>query len=273
MFVGLVTHAGSRYQELPKRAKELSLQFQPGQTVFVEDRNLGRTTTVRSFHRLLRPISVAIASVLWSMHRRLPARRGVKELLKELRLMLREIAEGIDHQMMTRNENIARAHLSVWREAISSNHEITVVLEDDALGDVDWLLRDGEEFLKRIFDLAGPDCWLMSLSASFTPRSLGVERLLSDRIVIESGETLLVAEKGYSDTLCATAFRTHRLRELHDWMEGRVGWLLRVLPIDWLLNLFIFSKALGGGAVTTGQLTPGVFSQGSLTGPTFLGEK
>jgi hypothetical protein len=265
LFVGLLTHPNSLYQEQTATIRKLSNNKELNHSFLVEDRNLATGSSYRAIHRLVRPLAVTTASVLWSIHRELSLVRSLKEIVGLVLATAAQILRRCDITAMQRNENIARAHLSLWSYAIRSGQEFAVILEDDASGELDSLIAGGEEFLRQMFDLAGPNCWIVFLSDSFNTRTLGVERIIDVVKPLGKNQSFLVSRKGFSDTLCATAFKTNELISLRNWVQKCPVWLLRTLPIDWLLNIFFLQRALSSKKVVTGHLVPGLFTQGSMS--------
>jgi hypothetical protein len=168
---------------------------------------------------------------------------------------------------LIRLRNISLGHLQLWNQALDSNADWVLILEDDAtpldlgnlardlVGVVDHLSEDGDLGRKVYCDI----------SLSFSTAQLGIN--ISSTQSFATGDQLLFsAPSPFTNTLCAVlmsrAFTDDLAKAISQYMNSpQTGYL----PIDWLVNRH-FLRARKG-KVSIGKffkLQPGLYVQGSL---------
>lgn len=130
--------------------------------------------------------------------------------------------------------NIEFSHLDLYRNAIESRSDWTVILEDDAF------VADEQNFaanVLRVFNHSN-NVKMINLSMSFSLSEIGVEPLLtpmSDIPWMGKSEVLICSSaRPATNTVCAIAFKTTFLQMIMiDFSSQPPG---PVVPIDWKLN-------------------------------------
>jgi hypothetical protein len=267
LFVGLVTHARSRFRErgvamvdsLAERLGGLGVATE----VLVSERDAYDPHGL-PIDRAERQRSARYQADLEYRWRRYlgvgAARAGALRAAMSLRRRL-----SLTDADLVRLLNIDLSHLRCLDEGVASGRPWVLVLEDDAR------LPDGgaaaEPLAGLLEALAGRPVVLASLSQSIDLHRLGVAHLLApDPSLSVPGTTVLAAARPVTNTVCATLYRADFAAEVASAIRARG--LLPVAPIDWRLNEVILAMVADGrldgrSCVWT---DPGLFVQGSMHG-------
>ena len=172
-------------------------------------------------------------------------------------------------RMVRRLVNIEIAHMSLLRQAASSNCEWTLIAEDDAAStDPSALAQALTTFVHEQAPNTQPK--YVNVSRSFNHRRLRVRGLLQSIGTWgepTSGIEVLQASRPITNTVCAILYRTDFLANLVHTMNEIP--LEPVVPIDWKLNEAIMQMH-DSGELTSGDcwiLDPAPIVQSSMVGP------
>lgn len=165
-------------------------------------------------------------------------------------------------RMLKRLINIEQAHMELMQEAVASNSNWSLIVEDDAL------LPNVEAFAQA----------LLRFTHAQTPRSqpkyVNVSRSFDDPLGIsvhftpigqwDADSRELAADRPLTNTVCAVLYRTDFLAELL--RELRTIPSSPVLPIDWKINAAILALQDSGtlGSGDCWFVEPGPIYQGSM---------
>lgn len=133
--------------------------------------------------------------------------------------------------MLRRLLNIELSHLDLMRRGLDSGAPWVLILEDD--GFVDNL----SDLVEGLDGLMGGTASYVNLSASFSPRELGIEHLLAPASVGWQGShprSVLAADRPVTNTVCAILYSAEFLALLVSAMDRLP--MEPVVPIDWKLN-------------------------------------
>jgi len=169
-------------------------------------------------------------------------------------------------RMVRRLVNIEIAHMSLLRQAASSDSEWALIAEDDATSDDPaGLASDLAAFIHEQTPSIQPK--FVNISRSFNHRRLRVRDLL-EPIEMWGAPTpdieALQASRPITNTVCAILYRTNFLATLVQTMEAIP--LEPVVPIDWKLNKAIM-QLHDSGKLTSGDcwtLDPAPIVQSSM---------
>ena len=131
--------------------------------------------------------------------------------------------------------NIELSHMRLLREAVAAQPTWALIIEDDAgAPDPALFAQELDAFLTDRADDSQPV--MVSLSESFTPAQLGIEHLLSPIHERVPGVTwsLWESQRPVTNTVCATLYRGDFLQRLMAELE-RIP-LSPVVPIDFKVN-------------------------------------
>ena len=160
--------------------------------------------------------------------------------------------------------NIDLSHLRVYRAALESHAGAILVIEDDAR------IRDHSNaftVLKALLDrlrVNNPE--FVNLSESLSLQELGVSGIVGQP---ESCEGVFDAQvcrclRPVTNTVCAVLFSRSCVEQLVADIDRRELW--PVIPIDWRLNRMILDGWKSGDLNSTSctWISPGIFVQGSM---------
>jgi len=277
IFLGLVTYPGTRYPEsstenglLKKLAKELSL-LGNDPIVEIQGRNLateqGLTFTQQdvrdSIHAELETES------RWRAYLNPQSNKLGITLFMALRMIYRRInnRKSKGQRMLIRLANIELAHLDLLQQALDTNSDWVLIIEDDAqLTDTGGLAAHLLNFIQTQGLREKPK--YLNLSQSFSEKHLKTRSLLSPVARWnQAGEELVhvySSKKPFTNTVCAILYRREFLLELNIQLSAIP--LKPIIPIDWKLNNVILTMveqgSLGYGDYWT--VEPGPIIQGSI---------
>ena len=144
--------------------------------------------------------------------------------------------EDAGFRMVRRLINIELAHMSLLKQASSSDCEWTLIAEDDAItSNVDSFALALESFISERSSETQPK--YVNVSRSFNHRRLRVGELLQPIGTWGAPEShiqILEARRPITNTVCAIFYRNTFLTELYKTMQTIP--LAPVVPIDWKLN-------------------------------------
>lgn len=170
-------------------------------------------------------------------------------------------------RMLMRLANIEFAHMSLMKAGLESQAEWILIVEDDAQSADAKDLAHNLTQAMRTMELSSQPLFI-NLSESFS-----LERLKSESMLTEvqawsenpsSLATMYSSSKPFTNTVCAILYRRSFLLDLYGRMSGIP--LKPVIPIDWKVNAAIMdlvaSNLLGTGDCWT--VVPGPILQGSM---------
>jgi hypothetical protein len=242
-FIGLVSHSSSRFiknQEPEGLAASLyAALIRDGFycQLQVNTRNLFDENPYALTGKMARDSVIAEVSLefTWSEFLLRPDRfRQIMRILSRRLSALVRFRSNSDSGAIQRLLNIEASHLDLYRNAILSGCEWTIILEDDAFApDV----QDLTTGLVGIFS-NDRDVKFVNLSASYSLDALGIAHLLSpvDRQKWSGSvpRQILESSRPATNTVCAIAFKTQFLEQLVVTMDLQPQH--PIIPIDWKLN-------------------------------------
>jgi hypothetical protein len=274
LFIGVVSHAGSRFavsqgpDGLAARLVEPMGRHGIDVTVLVNTDDAYDAATL--------PITDAVvqASLTEQLHldRRwaayLGGGRGPRWWANHSLRWLRRAEQAVRRpgpRMVERLLNIELSHLAVLRAGAASGADWILVLEDDAAStDID----DCADGLRGLMSCGPRQPAYVNVSQSFTPRELGIEHLLSPVPGVPWDGTVtrqvLAASRPVTNTVCAILYRSGFVDDLIAAMDALP--MEPVVPIDWKLNLALMRLSSEGrlGAGDCWQVEPGPIDQLSM---------
>lgn len=274
LFIGVVSHAGSRFavsqgpDGLAARLVEPMGRHDIDVTVLVN--------TDDAYEAASLPITDAVvqASLTEQLHldRRwaayLNGGRGPRWWANHSLRWLRRVEQSVRRpgpRMVERLLNIELSHLAVLRAGAASGADWVLVLEDDAASpDID----DCADGLRGLMSCGPRQPAYVNVSQSFTPRELGIEHLLSpvpDQPWRGTAKRqVLAASRPVTNTVCAILYRSGFIDDLIATMDALP--MEPVVPIDWKLNLALM-RMFDDGRLRAGdcwQVEPGPIDQLSM---------
>ncbi len=211
---------------------------------------------IQWYRQLSKKSTAALGFLLASAH-----------LLKELTSLL--LPGGLERtrRSMIRLRNISLAHAKLWHQAMVSESEWILMLEDDAdptdptTLKLD-LLKIIEYLEEKIENTSGIYC---DASLSYSSQQLGV-RTLDNPCLLTSKQTLYTVEKPFTNTLCAVlmsrTFVQTLSAEIHMYLENPKNGFM---PIDWLVNKYILeNEATQKYRNKFYKIQPGLYVQRSI---------
>lgn len=130
--------------------------------------------------------------------------------------------------------NIELAHLHLMEEAIKSESDWTLILEDDAMcPDSRTFATDLANFVIRYGDAPAPG--YVNMSRSFNAEDLRIAHLLTPMSQWNSDVSILQSSRPVTNTVCAVLYQQDFLLELVAELASIP--MRPVLPIDWKINL------------------------------------
>lgn len=278
LFLGLVTHGGSRFNtdgfavsQLETIAEALTARGHRVECL-VSDRDDFTPTRydLRTASRVRSAWSQAGLEHRWNAHvsgfpvgpssRAAVLSRG-QWVLSGIRRTLSAVEipgvpRGVSRAGLTRLINIDLSHIRIWRSAVDFDADITLVLEDDARLEG----SDGQRSIGEILECLPSEGEVITvLSSSIAASSLGVDRLLETAhpLSVDSPH-IRVLETALTNTVCANAYSRELLRGL----IARItpDSLIPVHPIDWRVNQYL----LGNPDVQGLWVSPTPFVQMSM---------
>ena len=170
-------------------------------------------------------------------------------------------------RMVRRLLNIELSHASLRRAGLGSGARWVLVLEDDAHGDDPRQLAENiEALMVERADKQQPA--YVNISQSFSNAELGVEYLLEPAAGFEwTGEPVrqvLAASRPISNTVCAILYRADFLGRFLERFKALP--IEPVVPIDWKLNIVLMDM-YRSGEIVSGDcwiVTPGPVDQRSM---------
>lgn len=254
-FIGVVSHEGSRFQAsqgpdglAARLAAALGSSEVVVNTANFFDESGGQVTP--AMVQQARSAELHIDR-RWSSY--LGQRRGLdywrsQSLRQGKRLKDRFQAPSTD--TIRRLLNIELSHLDLLRQGLSSGGSWVLILEDDAeCKDVDDLAAG----ITAITRTSRPPAYV-NLSASFSPRELGIAHLL--RVPEDVGwggprvRTIYTSQRPVTNTVCAILYSSTFLAELVAALDAIPTY--PVLPIDWKMNAALMAL-FADGAIEAGD--------------------
>jgi hypothetical protein len=268
LFIGLVTHSRSRFADAAQEsglgpvvtrcleAAGLSVRWEVS-----DDDSWSPELLVIDRAAVARAIDAEIASearwrahiagrpLTWRERAILRVRRLVRRgrLLPVFRRTLNPGDRGF--QVVRRLANIELSHMRVMRDAVESQADWVLILEDDAwTQDPSAFASDLQTFMDSRNAERTPV--MLSLSESFTPSELGIQHLLTPVAPDTTTSTtanpwqLWMSDLPVTNTVCATLYRGTFLREVVQVLDTIP--LSPVIPIDFKLNEALMRMAPSG---------------------------
>jgi len=263
LFIGLVTHAGTRFPESSSTgglAKSIQRSLEPSGwfvdvQVFAEDRWSADTLEITP-DAIRRSITeeLAVESRWRRFHgggHSLLAARLPLWLRSKLRLA-RFIGPGTSSRNLHRGQamvkrlvNIELAHTALMQQGTDSGSRWTLILEDDAHGDAE-MSASAIRAVNANAEATGQPV-MVNLSRSFGEGELGIHGKLTPIRDLPGGAAhfeFLSADKPVTNTVCAVLYRTSFLELLVKQFASMP--LDPVIPIDWKLNAALMSMNASG---------------------------
>lgn len=295
-FVGLVSHAGSRFAESQgpdgltarlcrefesrgvsaKSLVNVDDAYRP-ELLAIDGRVVRRAVTAQirleaRWSRYLRKGDPGVSGARGGMHSiALAALTGARIAAGWLRYY-RPWHGVTDEQtagarMVRRLLNIEFSHASLMRAGLDSGARWVVILEDDAHSDDPRQLAENIQALL----VAGADKQqpaYVNISQSFSNAELGVEYLLEPAAGFEwtgqPARQVLAASRPISNTVCAMLYRADFLGRFLERFDALP--IEPVVPIDWKLNIVLMDM-YDAGEIVAGDcwiVTPGPVDQRSM---------
>ncbi len=284
MFVGLVTHARSRFdadgaatRQAHDLVRELDSAGAPARLLVSDRDDYDADTLPLDRAQLLR--SARYAADLEHRWRRYlaahggrPARSAAVDAGLAAAMALKRVAgtgallpwgrADAGRRSAVRLLNIDLSHLRVLEAGVASGATWVLVLEDDAR--VDDVPRAARDVAGALTALAASPVRFVSLSESIPLVELGVEGLLDATASPGWPVWLRRARTPITNTVCANVYRASFAADLAAGIRARG--LVPVAPIDWRVNEQVMAMVAGGrlGADSCAWAVPGVFRQGSM---------
>lgn len=279
IFIGLVTHPGSRFPEArsanglaAELGRELTARGLSIKTAVIDEDILDITSIT------LDPVSIRA-----SLREEITVERMWREYISgsqaspALTLLLRArrvwntlrlappwrrklTPQDPGPRMVVRLANIELAHMSIFERGIDSKSEWILILEDDArVDDAAKLAAEIVEFISTINRVC-PNLTMINLSESFSPSQLGIRHLVQQDKIHSRVWNIARAEKHVTNTVCAVLYRRGFLVRLYQELDTIP--LEPVIPIDFKINKAILraGKELPG---ETWVCSPAPILQGS----------
>ena len=177
-----------------------------------------------------------------------------------------ELRKGLGHRARTwlaRNRNITAAHSSLWSQAIESEADWVVIVEDD-------VLVTDPSFVAKIrtlveFAESQEDRYIaIFLSGSFTREQHMAENLKYLRKQSDDTHFWVSTDRGWTDTVASTIYSRQFLCQLLTFIENWPGISKETLPIDQLVDLFLLKSFRGAFQPVTIHLEHPICMQQSL---------
>ena len=208
------------------------------------------------YRQLFKKSAVALGFLLASAH-----------LLKELASLL--LPGGLDRtrRSMIRLRNISLGHASLWHQALVSESEWILMLEDDADPTEPttlnlYLLKIIEYLEEKIESTSGIYC---DASLSYSSDELGI-KTLENPCLLTGAQMLYAVDKPFTNTLCAVLMSRTFLQtlsaDIHMYLKTTKN---GYLPIDWLVNkCMLENQAKHDSHNRFYKIQPGLYTQRSM---------
>ena len=279
LFIGLVTHAGSRFPESSGKQglmAQLAGALRPmGWHVVcaTADRDEADESSLDTGRSAVRASICAEldAEARWFTFQRGrapdPATRLVLRLRKVYRhwtyLRTATRASTAGRRMLLRLANIELSHMRLLREGANSGAQWILILEDDAITEDPYqLARDLDTHLTDWMDSQQPR--YVNVSRSFPLSKLRLAAPLVDEGQWDATTRIVSSTIPFTNTVCAILYRNEFLQELVHEMDTIP--MQPIVPIDWKLNLAIMNASSAGllGPSDCYTLDPAPIVQGSM---------
>lgn len=143
-------------------------------------------------------------------------------------------------RMVRRLVNIEMSHVRLWEQGLSSGARWVVIIEDDAHSED---VEDCTQGLAALLSQAEATAKYVNLSLSFGTAELGIDHLMTSMPGITWQGTLprmvLSTSRPVTNTVCAIAYRSDFVSALL--REFSLLPMTPVVPIDWKLNLALMN--------------------------------
>lgn len=276
VFLGVLTHPGSRYslsaiesfsRSLAKAGVEVNSAICDENLAVREETKISRRLALRTEYKYL---ALKLRWYTRLSNYSMRAQRVIDSLYSAVtaaRALFSIRGFRAKQKSMIRLQNITLGHAALWEQALASNSEWVVILEDDA-APLELSTTHGN-LIKLMDFLAQSNLTSQSvycdLSLSFSRPALGVE--VEDQPLLEIGEqSLHEVSRPFTNTLCAVLMSRPMLEDLVGAVKQYVASpSLGFLPIDWLVNKYLLDS-IGENRKTAYffNLEPGLFIQESL---------
>lgn len=267
IFLGLVTHGGSRYTDASGAeglGAQLAEALAPAQLTINHEDLLSTTAVIKPRSARSALLAELRADFTWA--RFLGKHRMFGWWLIYGARWMKGLADLLTSRKpatVRRLLNIELSHLSLMEQGLASEAPWILILEDDAMcGDVNDLANG----LLGIMRSANPPAFA-NLSTSFDIGELRIDHLLSPATDDWRGSQtreIWAAERPVTNTVCAILYRRDFLLVLVHVLKEMP--LEPVVPIDWKLNLALITL-FETGAISTHEcwmIEPGPIVQRSL---------
>lgn len=249
LFIGVVSHEGSRYavSQGPSGLAHRLVESLPGVEMHVNVVDLlPDGSPLVSAAGVQRSLSTeARLEADWARFLRRPrnARWVAFRTSRWARRMWQRVRPP-SSSMLRRLLNIELSHLDLMRRGLASGAPWVLILEDDGFSSDISDLSDGITGM-----LGAGGVGYVNLSASFSPRELGIEHLLSPAGMVWNGpvpRSVLSSTLPVTNTVCAILYSASFLTALVEALDALP--LEPVVPIDWKLNLALMALHEAGQA-------------------------
>ena len=161
--------------------------------------------------------------------------------------------------------NISELHRQAISSGLQSRANWLITLEDDGLLIPRAPLGAAFDFILQ--SVPSGDLAVFDISDSFSFEQLGVEHIVmaSDRVPLgATGQEVVKARVPFTNTLCATVMSRAFALKWGAYVEQSLSKrVVRLIPIDWLLNQFIL-KEFRQKPLLYFHFDPGLIRQGSI---------
>ena len=174
--------------------------------------------------------------------------RGLKYWWKFCHRAARAVLGSRQQKMLKRQAlralNISASHLQGFSAGVQSNARFVVTLEDDGLLALETTLETALDF---ILESCSPGAEaFFDISESFSFEQLGADHIVaeSERFRLgQTDQTVVKVRIPFPNTLCATVMSRELVKSWCAYLKKSLASkVVRLTPIDWLLNRFILSQ-------------------------------
>lgn len=265
IFAGLITHENSNYQDLTsyEELKRVSAELDQRGTVTVFDTDSFSPEDVSRWQVLARKFLVPVMDYRVKRFRKNSVRRCMRSVTRETR---NELRRGLGVQAvkwLARNPNITSAHISLWTDALKSDAEWILIVEDDVqIVDANFVAK--VEALVDYSESLHQQSIAAFLSGSFTRKQHMVTSLPCKQDEFRGVHFFVSEDRAWSDTVAATIYSRKFLEDFLSFLSKSWKITEATLPIDQLLDVFLIHSSSSPHPATTLHLDPAICKQQSL---------
>ena len=280
--MGVVTHPTSTYstfqiKQFCEQRSSLTKSYSTRIKLKVLSENSHGESEVSLLGILLSSLYISMLSVRWQKYLGAQKQLSIRQLASYTKAFFRPFfrllnpaTRRIEKIKSLRILNITSSHLKLLREAIESDYDGILILEDDAYFQSPDLLGS---FLEKIIEFSAAlpiRKHYIDLSESFSLIELGAAHLVitaeSQKLVIE--ESIFNIQKmsvPITNTVCAVFYSPEFVHVLEKEISKKLTKRFdKYIPIDWLINKILIELYNDNHRVTCYTTNPGIFRQQSL---------